>query len=148
VTALREKASVEADILAISKTKGLYCHIIDRIVRDKQPGDEEKLLALFTKDAALHFTMLSGAVVRGYDEIRAMYCQGLPATIGWMWHSVGADVIDVDCDTATGLFTLYAMSTPIDNPTAQPSLTYGRYTDEFRRDNGRAKPGSVSHGHA
>jgi hypothetical protein len=127
--------SVEADIRAISRIKGLYCDTIDRIVRDRQPEDEGLLRSLFAEDAVIDFTLLNGNVYDGREAIMKLFLEDLPSVTGWMWHTVGAEVIDVDGDTGRGRWTLHAQSRGLDlkGPTR---VTFGRYRDEFRRDNG------------
>ncbi|MBB6190769.1 hypothetical protein FHS51_000986 [Sphingobium wenxiniae] len=130
------ETSVEADIRAISRIKGLYCDTIDRIIRDKQPGDEDILRSLFTEDAVIDFTLLDGNVHSGRDAIMTLFCETMPSVTGWMWHTVGAEVIDVEGDTAKGRWTLYAMALRRTDMSSPPFITYGRYMDEFRRENG------------
>jgi hypothetical protein len=129
--------SLEADIQAISRLKGLYCDTIDRIIRDKQPGDENILRSIFTEDAVIDFTQLDGNIYEGRQAIMRLFCQTMPSATGWMWHSTGAEAIEADGDTATGKWTLYAMALRVGDMTSPPFATYGRYIDEFRRVNGQ-----------
>lgn len=128
--------SEEADIRAISRIKGLYCDTIDRIIRDKQPGDENILRSLFAEDAVIDFTQLDGNIYQGRNAIMRLFCETMPTVTGWMWHSVGAETIDVEGDTAVGRWTLYAMALRIADMKSPPFATYGRYIDEFKRVNG------------
>lgn len=128
--------SPEADMRAISQIKGLYCDIIDRAVRGKAPGDEDKLMSLFTQDAVIDFSLLNGTIHRGHDEIRKLYYETFPAGNAWQWHSVHTEVIEIDGDTAIGRWTLFAGVIRKANPDAPPITTYGRYIDEFARVNG------------
>lgn len=132
-----------ADEQAIRRIKGTYCDVIDRIIRDKQPDDEGKLRALFTEDAVIDFTQLGAGVIEGREAIVGLFLQGMPSNTGWMWHTIGAEVIDVDGDTASGRWTLLAMAQRVGAPDEPPSLTYGRYIDEFRRVDGEWRQSKV-----
>src|SRR3546814_453613 len=125
-----------ADIQAIRRIKGLYCDTIDRIIRDKRPDDTEKLRALFTENAVIDFTLLDGKVYSGRDMILELFTGVMPAMTSWMWHTIGAEVIDIDGHKATGRWTLYAMAQRVGDPSAPPFATYGRYIDEFERVDG------------
>ena len=97
-------------IRAISRIKGIYCDTIDRIVRDRQPDDENFLRELFTPDAVIDFTQLDGNIYTGRNAIMTLFMETLPSVTSWIWHTVGAEVIDVAGETAKGRWTLYAMS--------------------------------------
>src|SRR3546814_5090584 len=109
VTGVQACALPISDIQAIRRIKGLYCDTIDRIIRDKRPDDTEKLRALFTENAVIDFTLLDGKVYSGRDMIIELFTGVMPAMTSWMWHTIGAEVIDVDGNKATGRWTLYAM---------------------------------------
>ena len=136
-------ASYDADCRAISRIKGLYCDIIDRAIRGKEPGDEEKLLALFTEDAVIDFSFLNGTTHQGHDAIRKLYFETFPSATKWQWHSIHTEVIDVDGDKATGRWTLFAAAIRLANPDVPPFLTYGRYIDEFVRVGGQWKQSKI-----
>lgn len=125
----------ETDIRAISQIKSSYCHIIDRAARSAEPGDEEALLSLFTEDAVIDFTLLNGATHKGHEEIRKLYFETFPAGNKWQWHSTHTELIEIDGDTATGAWTMFAMVIRKANPD-QAIQTFGRYIDEFVRIDG------------
>lgn len=129
-------SSLEADARAISRIKGLYCDTIDRIIRDKQPGDEDILRSLFTEDAVIDFSLLDGNIYDGRDAIMQLFVETMPQVTGWMWHTIGTEVIDVNGDTAQGRWTLYAIGLRVGELDQVPFATYGRYIDEFRKENG------------
>ncbi len=126
----------DADYRAISRIKGLYCDTIDRIIRDKQPDDEAILRSLFTEDAVIDFTNLDGNIYRGRDAIVALFVDHHPTFVDWMWHAVGTEVIDIDGDTAKGRWTLHAQGLMKGRTDDVPGHTYGRYIDEFRKEDG------------
>jgi len=136
MTSTIANADLEADIRSVSRIKGLYCDTIDRIIRDRQPDDASILGSLFAEDAVIDFTQLNGNVYSGHDAILQLFLETMPSVTGWMWHTVGAEVIDVDGETARGRWTLYAMSLRLGAMDVAPAITYGRYIDEFRRENG------------
>jgi hypothetical protein len=121
------------DVHEICRIKGLYVDTIDRIVRDRQPDDIEKLGNLFADDSIIDFTQLGIGVIDGKKAIVELFSETMPTATAWMWHKIGSPVIDVNVDHAVGRWTLYALSTLVSDPTARPSATYGRYVDEFRR---------------
>lgn len=128
-----------ADIAAIQQIKSLYCDLIDRIRREGNPADVDRLASLFTEDAVLDFSQVANVdmgVLRGRAAIVRHFGQDLPAAIAWMWHAVHTPIIEIDGDEALGRWTLYAMAVPVTDPSSPPSVTYGRYTDRFRRIDG------------
>ena len=124
------------DIEAIRRIKGLYCDTIDRIMREGEPADTDLLRSLFTEDAVIDFTLLDGIVYSGVSQIVDLFTRVLPSGVSWMWHSTGAEIIDIDGDRARGRWTLLAMSQPIGSEGLPPSMTYGRYIDDFVRVDG------------
>lgn len=128
--------TLEADCRAISTIKGLYCDIVDRAVRGKAPGDEEKLLSLFTEDAVIDFSGLNGTLHEGHAAIHKLYYETLPGLNSWQWHSVHTEAIEVDGDSAIGRWTLFGMSARRADPDSPPIQTWGRYIDSFARVNG------------
>lgn len=126
-----------ADMQAIRRIKGVYCDTIDRLIRDKQqPDDVKSLRSLFSEDAVIDFTQLGSGVFEGRDAIITLFTEGMPSVTAWMWHTIGAEIIDIDGDTAVGRWTLYAKAQRIGNTSEPPFDTYGRYIDEFRRIDG------------
>lgn len=101
------------DLEAIRRIKGLYCDTIDRIMRQRDPADAALLRSLWTEDAVFDFSQLDGTVYEGPAAIVDIFVKLLPARVCWMWHTVGAEVIDIDGDTATGCWTLVAMAQPV-----------------------------------
>lgn len=134
--------NLEADIRAISQIKGLYCDIIDRASRGAEPGDEEKLLALFTEDAEIDFSLLNGTRHKGHEAIRKLYFETFPAGNKWQWHSTHTEVIEVDGDQAIGRWTMFAMVIRKADPETAIQ-TYGRYIDEFVKVNGVWKQSKI-----
>ncbi len=130
---MTDHAQATADRLAIQQIKGRYCDTIDRIIRDRQSDDEAMLRALWTEDAVIDFTQLDGNIYSGREAIMKLFLEQMPSATAWMWHTVGAEVIDIDGDSAVGRWTLYAMAQRIGGTDAAPFATYGRYIDEFRR---------------
>ncbi len=126
------KTNPTDDIEEIRLLKPKYGDVIDRIVRDRQPGDEDLLEALFTDDAILHFESALGRH-EGLDAIVRFFVEDLPAATRWMWHSFHSPLITVDGDTAEGRWTLYALAVGNADPTAPPRATYGRYIDRYVR---------------
>lgn len=135
--------SLEVDIRAISRLKGLYCDTIDRIIRDKQPDDAEILKSIFTEDAVIDFTLLDGNIYDGREAILRLFLETMPSVTGWMWHNTGAEFIEVNGDKAVGKWTLLAKALRVGDTGGVPFVTYGRYIDEFRRENGQWRQSKI-----
>jgi len=124
------------DFQAICRLKALYCEIIDRYIPGNQPEDAAKLAEIWTEDAELDFTNMGLGVTRGRAAIVELFAKTLPITTSFSWHSIHSPIIDIDVDKALGRWTISALTTRTSAPNGQTFGTFGRYRDEYRRENG------------
>ncbi len=116
----------------IKQAKSRYGELVDECPERGMAAALE-LAQLFTPDAECDFTGVSGRVLRGQADIAYHFGDFLPKARGWVWHSFHNPNIRIEGDRAWAYWTLFAMSTPRDDPGAQPTVSYGRYRDEHVR---------------
>lgn len=138
-----EKLQKLIDIEEVKTVKSLYCDLIDRLVRDRDPDDAVRLSALFTQDVVFDFGTLGFGRFEGREAVVRFFQHTLPGFAAWTWHSVHSPVIQIKGDEAEGQWTLYARSVPVGGEPAPSSPTIGRYADRFRRENGTWKQTSM-----
>jgi hypothetical protein len=78
------------------------------------------------------FADTHGRCLKGHGDVTEFFSITLGA-IGWMIHFFSNPIIEVNGDTATGSWLIYAMSTLRTNLNAAPMIHYGRYRDTYVR---------------
>ena len=125
------------DLEAIRRLKHYYyCHCVDRAVAG-DAGASEETLSRFADDIVADFTGFP--LAEGKEAVGAFYAQGVPEILSWCQHRVTNEVIDIDGDTATGIWYI---DCPADfrsgNPTGLEGSGFiaGRYKEEYVRIDG------------
>jgi hypothetical protein len=120
------------DVEEVRMGKARYGVIVDSIPERGMAAANE-LAQLFTEKCELDFTHLFGVVMRTHDDVRHYFGEVLYKSRGWMWHSFHSPIVKIDGNVAKTHWTLFAMSTPRDNPQIEPKISYGYYEDEHVR---------------
>ena len=137
MTNLDQKIKNLEDKEAIQRLKQYYyCHCVDRTVAGDMQAIEETI-SRFADDMVIDFTGLP--VVEGKDEVAAFYSQQVPKLLEWCHHRVMNEVIDIDGDTATGIWYFECPGIFVEgNPfgLTGSGVVAGRYFEEFVREDG------------
>ena len=134
---LEQRIQQLEDIEAIRYLKHYYfCHCVDLGVA----GDAsvaEKIASRLTDDVALDFTGMP--LFEGRNAVLQFLTVTVPDLISWCQHRVLNEVIDVEGDTARGVW--YVDCPVVYREGKIPELSgscmvTGRYEEEYRRQNG------------
>lgn len=116
----------------IRQLRAAYAHYLDR-------GDWGAWADLFAPDAVVEFG--SYRTLEGRDEIREFGETVVDDLFEYSMHTAQMPLIEVDGDSATGLWYLFAYYQLSDG---DPGSIYGTYEDEYRRVDGDWKFAYVS----
>lgn len=125
------------DLEAIRRLKHYhYCHCVDRAVAGDSAAIEETV-SRFSDDIVADFTGFP--LAEGREAATAFYAQGVPSMLSYSQHYVFNEVIDIQGDSATGLWYLqcpviFTASSPLGREA--PGLIAGRYEEEYVREGG------------
>jgi len=108
----------------IRHLRAAYAHYLDR-------GDWEAWAALFAPDAVVEFG--SYRTLEGRDEIREFGETVVDDLFEYSMHTAQMPLIEVDGESATGLWYLLAYYQLSDG---DPGWIYGTYEDEYRQVDG------------
>jgi hypothetical protein len=125
------------DLEAIRRLKHYnYCHCVDRAVSG-ETGAIEETVSRFTDDIAADFTGFP--LAEGLEAVVDFYTRGVPSMLSYSQHYVFNEVIDIDGDSASGLWYVNCPVVFIGgNPLGLegPGLIAGRYEEEYAREDG------------
>jgi hypothetical protein len=121
------------DLEQIKALKTRYGALVDDLCDTGEAGARRLGEQIFLEDATVDFTTLSGTFMNGRREIMDHFQNVIGAAQAWMWHGFSNPDITLQGDRATGVWLLYAMSSPKTAPQSPPSITYGRYYDDYVR---------------
>jgi hypothetical protein len=124
------------DIEDIRQLKARFGFLMDSLCQPHEDSMASDFGELFTDDA----TMDSAAFghFEGRAEIQSLFSVAVPSQMRAMWHSIQTPMIELNGDHACGRWTMMAYVYPLSaSSSAPPALAFGRYTDEYRRVNGR-----------
>lgn len=123
------------DVQQIMTLKASYAlHVDELCSRDRQAA--AALIGLYTDDAVVDFTQLTGHVLCGHAEISRFFLDIIAPAVSWTWHSITNPIIDVHGQDATGLWLVHALATGAAAPQGPMQTTIGRYSDRYRRTAG------------
>jgi hypothetical protein len=121
------------DLEQIKALKARYGALVDDLCDTGEAGARRLGEEIFVEEATIDFTSLSGTFMNGRREIMNHFQTVIGAHQAWMWHGFSNPDITLQGDRATAVWLLYAMSSPKSAPQSPPSVTYGRYFDEYVR---------------
>jgi ketosteroid isomerase-like protein len=113
------------DWLEICNLKARYCRCLDT-------KDWAGYAAVFTEDLILDTSPSGGQRIVGRDAALAFVRSSIDTTI--TAHHIHAPEIDIDGDTATGI---WAMQDRNIWPNGRKLLGFGHYHERYRRENGQ-----------
>jgi len=125
------------DLEAIRRLKHFnYCHCVDRAVGGDAAAIKETL-SRFSEDIVADFTGFP--IAEGREQVDDFYARGVPSMLSYSQHYVFNEVIDVNGDTATGLWyvncpVVFTETSPLGREA--PGLIAGRYEEEYVREDG------------
>jgi len=128
IQALAEKIQKLEDIEAIKQLKYTYSLGCDRAIN---AGDAELLLTVFTPDIVWDGGEFG--TVEGLDGMKAM-ADGMPARITFTYHFFTNPIIEINGDTATGRWNLWAIYTWADG---NDMVLAGIEEDVYKKVNGK-----------
>jgi hypothetical protein len=124
------------DIEDIRQLKARFGFLMDSLCQSHEDSMATEFGELFTEDA----TMDSAAFghFAGRAQIQNLFSVAVPSQMRAMWHTIQSPIIELKGDRASGRWTMVAYVYPLSAaPSAPPVMAYGRYIDEYRRDDGR-----------
>ena len=119
------------DIEDIRQLKARFGLLMDALCRPHEDSLAADFSALFTEDATVDSA--SFGHFEGRAQIQDLFSKAVPSQMQAMWHSFQNPLIEVDGDRASGRWTMIAYIYPANVAPVAPILTFGRYTDEYRR---------------
>jgi hypothetical protein len=123
------------DIEDIRQLKARFGLLADALCRPHAESLEREFGALFTEDATIDSAAFGH--FEGCAKIQSLFSTAVPSQMQAMWHSFQNPLIEIHGDLATGRWTMIAYTYPANAAPSSPTLTFGRYTDEYRRIDGR-----------
>jgi len=111
----------------IRQLRAAYAHYLDR-------GDWDGWAALFAPDAVVEFGSYPN--LEGRDEIREFGETVVDDLFEYSMHTAQMPLLDVEGETATGLWYLLVY---YQLPDGDPGWIYGTYEDEYRKVDGEWK---------
>jgi hypothetical protein len=124
------------DIEDIRQLKARFGLLMDSLCQSHEDFMATEFGELFTEDA----TMDSAAFghFAGRAQIQNLFSVAVPSQMRAMWHTIQSPIIELNGDRASGRWTMMARVYPVSAaPSAPPVVAFGRYTDEYRRVEGR-----------
>jgi hypothetical protein len=109
--------------------------LADALCRPHEKGLVREFGALFTEDATIDSAAFGH--FEGRANIENLFSTAVPSQMQAMWHSFQNPMIEIKGDLASGHWTMIAYIYPANAPASGPTMTFGRYTDEYRRVGGR-----------
>ena len=132
---LEKRIKVLEDIEEIKRLKYLYCYYCDNVVGQVSGGvDADTIASLFTKDAVWDGGIFGRS--EGREEIRGFF-QRVPQVLTYAFHMVMNPIIEVNDDTATGIWYILEPCTHAEGNRAVWQAA--RYDDEYVRVDGEWK---------
>ena len=134
---LKERQERLEDLEAIRRLKHYYyCHCIDRTLSGEKSAIEETI-SRFTDDIVADFTGFP--LAEGREQVVDFYARAVPEILSYSQHQVFNEVIDINGDSAKGLWYL---NCPVIFTEASalgrvsPGLIVGRYQEEYLKEDG------------
>lgn len=129
---LNEATQRLLDLEAIHRVKATYGRVVDGVVTDGGGVRVEEFEEVFQPDAELNFPGTLGRHV-GMTAIQALFGETLAGTRATMWHSFHSPLIDLNGDTASGVWTVHAFVRAYGEEDQPPSQVFGRYEETYVR---------------
>lgn len=123
------------DIEDIRQLKARFGLLMDALCQPHETSLAEEFGALFTEDATVDSAAFGH--FEGRAQIQDLFGNAVPSQMKGMWHSFQNPLIEVDGDVASGRWTMIAYVYPAGAAPLAPTMTFGRYTDKYRRVQGR-----------
>jgi hypothetical protein len=121
------------DIEDIRQLKARFGMLADALCQSPDDGLAKEFGNLFTENATIDSAAFGH--FEGRATIQRLFSEAVPSQMRGMWHSFQNPLIEINGDVATGRWTMIAYVYAAGS-TAAATLTFGRYTDEYRRVEG------------
>lgn len=122
------------DIEDIRQLKARFGFFMDALCRPHDDSLARDFGALFTEDATIDSAAFGH--FEGRAQILHLFGKAVPSQMQAMWHSFQNPMIEINNDVASGRWTMMAYIYPANGVPSAPTLTFGRYVDEYRRVDG------------
>jgi hypothetical protein len=123
------------DIEEIRQLKARFGFLADALCRPHDESLAKEFGALFTEDATIDSAAFGH--FEGRTQIQNLFSSAVPSQMQSMWHSFQNPMIEIKGDLASGHWTMIAYTYPATAAPSAPTLTFGRYVDQYRRVDGR-----------
>jgi hypothetical protein len=123
------------DIEEIKQLKARFGFLADALCRPHDASLAQEFGALFTEDATIDSAAFGH--FEGRAQIQDLFSSAVPSQMQSMWHSFQNPLIEIKGEVASGHWTMIAYIYPAAAASAAPTMTFGRYVDQYRRVDGR-----------
>jgi hypothetical protein len=119
-----------SDLEDIRQLKYTYARLVDKMLEQHTPAEEQALADLFLPDAVADFGARLG-VIEGRAAIKKLFTETLPSGRAWVMHLIASPLLQVDGDRARGEWMVMALTETKQG--AARSTVVGRYVDDYVR---------------